>query len=163
MAERWRQCFLSSENANVVVIANANDPLVVYAASAYRYTTVLRDDVANEELRARIEPSIVASQLALASGSADTYVITLEPLVIQMYSPQNVNVIELTRLNHQLIEALASLHEHLNLLYLDNAIYRNEIDERRYRPQLDFLRRWGRESLHRSDQFEVVKLHFPSL
>jgi len=137
--------------------------LVVYAASAYRYTTVLRDDVANEELRARIEPSIVASQLALASGSADTYVITLEPLVIQMYSPQNVNVIELTRLNHQLIEALASLHEHLNLLYLDNAIYRNEIDERRYRPQLDFLRRWGRESLHRSDQFEVVKLHFPSL
>jgi UDP-N-acetylmuramyl tripeptide synthase len=33
MAERWRQCFLSSENANVVVIANANDPLVVYAAS----------------------------------------------------------------------------------------------------------------------------------
>jgi lipid II isoglutaminyl synthase (glutamine-hydrolysing) len=32
MAERWRQCFLSSENAQVVVIANANDPLVVYAA-----------------------------------------------------------------------------------------------------------------------------------
>jgi lipid II isoglutaminyl synthase (glutamine-hydrolysing) len=33
MAERWRQCFRSSENAQVLVIANANDPLVVYAAS----------------------------------------------------------------------------------------------------------------------------------
>jgi UDP-N-acetylmuramyl tripeptide synthase len=32
MAERWRQCFVSSENSQVLVIANANDPLVVYAA-----------------------------------------------------------------------------------------------------------------------------------
>jgi UDP-N-acetylmuramyl tripeptide synthase len=32
MAERWRQCFVSSENSRVVVIANANDPMVVYAA-----------------------------------------------------------------------------------------------------------------------------------
>jgi UDP-N-acetylmuramyl tripeptide synthase len=32
MAERWRRCFMSSDNAQVLVIANANDPLVVYAA-----------------------------------------------------------------------------------------------------------------------------------
>jgi UDP-N-acetylmuramyl tripeptide synthase len=33
MAERWRQCFTASENSKVLVVANANDPLVVYAAS----------------------------------------------------------------------------------------------------------------------------------
>jgi UDP-N-acetylmuramyl tripeptide synthase len=32
MAERWRHCLLAAENAGVVVVANANDPLVVYAA-----------------------------------------------------------------------------------------------------------------------------------
>jgi UDP-N-acetylmuramyl tripeptide synthase len=32
MAERWRQCFAAPENADVEVVANANDPLVVYAA-----------------------------------------------------------------------------------------------------------------------------------
>lgn len=32
MAERWRQCFASAENADLVVIANASDPLVVFAA-----------------------------------------------------------------------------------------------------------------------------------
>jgi UDP-N-acetylmuramyl tripeptide synthase len=30
-AERWRQCFASPQNCDVVVVANANDPLVVYA------------------------------------------------------------------------------------------------------------------------------------
>ena len=33
MAERWRRCFMLSENSAVLLIANANDPLVVYAAS----------------------------------------------------------------------------------------------------------------------------------
>ena len=114
--------------------------LVVYGATAYRYTTALRDEVTSEEQRTRIEPSVVASQLAVAMGSADTYVVTLEPLVLQMYGPSNVNVIALTRVNDQLIAALASQHEHLKLLYLDNAIYRNEIDQNRYRPQLEVLR-----------------------
>lgn len=33
MAERWRHCFAAPQNADVLVVANANDPLVVYAAS----------------------------------------------------------------------------------------------------------------------------------
>jgi hypothetical protein len=132
--------------------------LVVYGATAYRYTTTLRDEVTSEEQRTRIEPSVVASQLAVAMGSADTYVVTLEPLVLQMYGPPNVNVIELTRVNDQLIAALGSQHEHLKLLYLDNAIYRNDIDQNRYRPQLELLGRLMRESLHRSYQFEIVEL-----
>ncbi|MGC1419391.1 MAG: MurT ligase domain-containing protein [Acidimicrobiales bacterium] len=33
MAERWRRCFAAPQNADVLVVANANDPLVVYAAS----------------------------------------------------------------------------------------------------------------------------------
>jgi hypothetical protein len=137
--------------------------LVIYGATAYRYTTVLRDEVTREKQRARIEPAVVASQLSIAMGSADTYVVTLEPLVVQMYSPPNVNVIELTRVSDQLIAALSSRHPHLNLLYLDSAIYRNEIDRKRYRPQLEFLKRLKRESLHRSDRFEIVKLQAPSL
>jgi len=103
--------------------------LVIYGATTYWYTTALRDEVTSEEQRTRIEPSVVASQLAVAMGSADTYVITLEPLVFQLYGPLDVNVIELTRINDQLIAALASRHEHLNLLYLDSGIYRNEIDQ----------------------------------
>ena len=47
-----------------------------------------------------------------------------------------LDVIELTRFNDQLIADLASRHERLNLLYLDNAIYRNVIDQNRYRPQM---------------------------
>lgn len=34
MAERWHQCLASTEGSGVVVVANANDPLVAYAASA---------------------------------------------------------------------------------------------------------------------------------
>ena len=134
---------------------------VLYAATAYRYTTILRDQVTSEEQRTRIEPSVVASQLATAIGSSDTYVVTLEPLVLQMYGPATLNVIELTRVNDQLIADLAMRHEHLNLLYLDKAIYRNEIDQNRYRPQLEILRKWKRESLYRNDQFEIVKLQAP--
>jgi UDP-N-acetylmuramyl tripeptide synthase len=34
MAERWHQCLAAPENAQLVVVANANDPLVAYAAMA---------------------------------------------------------------------------------------------------------------------------------
>ena len=34
MAERWHQCLAAPENAQLVVVANANDPLVAYAATA---------------------------------------------------------------------------------------------------------------------------------
>jgi len=133
--------------------------LVIHGAIAYVYTTALRDELTSEEQRTRVEPSVVASQIATAMGSSDTYVVTLEPLVLQMYGPPTVNVIELTRVNDQLIAELVARHEHLNLLYLDSAIYRNQIDQNRYRPQLEVLRRLKRESLYRSDQFEIVKLH----
>jgi hypothetical protein len=136
--------------------------LVIYGATAYRYTFTLRDIVTSQE-RTRIEPSVVAAQLAVAMGPADTYVVTLEPLVLQMYGPLNVNVIDLTRVNDQLIKALMSERKHLNLLYVDNAVYRNEVDQTRYRPQLEFLGRLKRESLYRSDQFEIVKLLTPPL
>ena len=33
LAERWRQCFSDDQNESLVVVANANDPLVVFAAS----------------------------------------------------------------------------------------------------------------------------------
>jgi UDP-N-acetylmuramyl tripeptide synthase len=34
LAERWHQCLAAPENAGLVVVANANDPLVAYAATA---------------------------------------------------------------------------------------------------------------------------------
>jgi UDP-N-acetylmuramyl tripeptide synthase len=37
MSERWRQCLGSSDAHDVVVVANANDPLVVYAALDARH------------------------------------------------------------------------------------------------------------------------------
>lgn len=37
LAERWRQCFLHHPDDGLVLVANANDPLVVYAASGARH------------------------------------------------------------------------------------------------------------------------------
>ena len=136
--------------------------LVIYSAAAYRYTTALRGNLTSEEQRARIEPSAVASRFAVALGPVDTYVVTLEPLLVQMYGSPNVNVIALTRFDAQLIEALASQHAYLNFLYVDSAIYRNDIDRLRYRPQLHFLESLERKSLYRNDQFEIFMLRAPS-
>ena len=36
MAERWKSCLGEQENSSIEVVANANDPLVVYAASSAR-------------------------------------------------------------------------------------------------------------------------------
>jgi UDP-N-acetylmuramyl tripeptide synthase len=36
MAERWRQCLAAAQNSDLVVVANANDPLVVFAALDFK-------------------------------------------------------------------------------------------------------------------------------
>ena len=131
--------------------------LVIYGALACRYTYILRDQLTREEQRTRIEPSVAAAQLAIAMGPADTYVVTVEPLLMQIYGPSNVNVIELTRVNAETIAALASHHKHLNIIYIDNAVYRNNVDRERYRAPLEFLGRFERESLYRNDRFEIVR------
>ena len=137
--------------------------LIIYAATAYQYTTTLRDQATSEERHTRIEPAIAVAQLARTMSAADTYIITLEPLVLQLYAPPSTNVIDLTRVDDQLLATLASQHEHLNLLYLDNATYRNPIDQERYQPQLKALNRGSHEAILQTKQFDIIKLQLPAL
>jgi hypothetical protein len=137
--------------------------LIIYGGAAFLYTIALREDLTTEEQRVRIEPSATAARLATSIRAADTYVLTLDPLLVQMYAAPTVNVIALPRFNAQLIATLVAQHAHLAFLYVDNAIYRNDIDRLRYGQQLNFVGSLKGVSLFRNDQFEIFMLHAPSL
>lgn len=152
MSRRW-------PSATLVAVSTA---LVIYAAVAFWDTRILRDLVVGEEQDRRIEPAVVAARIAARMGVARTYVLTPEPLLVQIYGPPNIKVIDMTQISAQLITSLSADDSGFKLLYIDHETYRNEIDRNRYKEQLDFLKRFTRDSVYRGDQFEILKLKPPS-
>ena len=148
MRRRW-------PSATLIAVSTS---LVVYAAVAYWDTRVLRDLAVGEEQDRRIEPAMVAARIAAQLGLARVYVLTPEPLVVQIYGAPNVNVIDLTQLSAQLVDSLAADVRGFTLLYIDHETYRNQIDRNRYKRSLDFLKRFTRDLVYHSDQFEIVRL-----
>jgi hypothetical protein len=151
---RWVFCLTNSRWRNLSLLFCC----LFYGAFAYKCTYRLREQVTREEQRTRVQPSFIASKFAAAMGSADTYVITLEPLLLQIYGASNINVIDLAQMNTEIVRSLESSPSPLNILLLEQTIYQNELDANRYNAQVALLSGFSRMTLYRNDEFVILKL-----
>jgi hypothetical protein len=110
-------------------------------------TLYFREDIVEDEFRVRVEPSVAAVQTASYIGADKTYIITLEPLILQMYAAPTVNLISLHDLNDAVIREIGFDSGMNELLYLDEQIYRNPVDAERYMSQLTCLNQFKRSTL----------------
>jgi hypothetical protein len=121
-------------------------------------TDYFREDVVRDELRMRIEPSLTAVQAADHDPKMQTYILTLEPLILQMYANPNVNVISLRALNDEVMKDIGFAQGVVGVLYLDEQIHRSTADEERYKSQLEYLNQFRRTSLTSNSLFAIVKI-----
>jgi hypothetical protein len=91
----------------------------------------------NDEYRERVKPAKVAIDYAMRSGLDSTYIVTLEPLVVQMYGPITTRVVDLSIVNDDLLRNLRSGKN--ELIYIEQRSHQNPIDADRYRSQLSSI------------------------
>jgi hypothetical protein len=121
-------------------------------------TNYFREDVVRDEFRMRIEPSLTAVQAADHDPKRQTYILTLEPLILQMYANPSVNVISLRTLNDGVMKDIGFDQGVVGVLYLDEQIHRSPADEERYKSQLEYLNQFRRTSLTSNSLFSIIQI-----
>ena len=121
-------------------------------------TDYFREDVVKDEFRMRIEPSLAAVRASDDDSTGKTYILTLEPLIPQMYSNPNVNIISLRTFNDEVMKDIAFDQGAVAVLYLDEQIHRSPADEGRYKSQLEFLNQFRRTPLMTNEVFSVDRI-----
>src|SRR5208283_5812862 len=117
-----------------------------------------RDDAVEDEFRVRIMPALTAVQIASTDGWNRDYIVTLEPLIIQMYASPNVNVLDLDTLDCRVLEDLGFSEKKIGVLFLEEQIHQTAADTERYKTQLTCLNSFKRNTLSGNEAFSVVRL-----
>jgi hypothetical protein len=130
---------------------------VVLAVSFYA-TKSFRNDVVEDEFRMRIEPSLTAARIASRNVTKETYILTLEPLIPQMYAEPSIDVLSLDDLDGEVMEKIGFPGGAADVLYVDEEIHRSPADVERYGSQLEFLNPFHRSTLTSNPGFSVVRI-----
>jgi len=132
--------------------------LAAYGLSAWVVTDRLKEDmVANEEAN-RLRPAENALHSIQRSGNPDTFLITVEPLVIQMFSRDSVNIVDFKDFSTDLLRELRSENPDATFFYLEQDAYKSEADRDRYRKSFDALNRVNKTLLVRGNNFAIFEL-----
>lgn len=107
----------------------------------------------------RIEPSLTAVLAADHDRTGKTYILTLEPLIEQMYADPSVKVISLSSLNDAVIKDTGFYEGVVRILYLDEQIHRSPADEERYKSQLTYLNQFQRSTVTSDSIFSVARIN----
>lgn len=134
----------------------------MYVLLCYGIVVNLRNESKQEELRVRITPAIAASKYASDLGTSETFIVTLEPLVIQMFADPNVNVISLEDIDTALLRNLQAGHPSLNLLYLRESTYAKGEAKDRYARQTECLDEMRQDDLYSDSAFAVIQITVPA-
>ena len=124
-------------------------------------TRRLKEDMIADEVAVRIQPAEAALQLVSKLGVGNTFVITLEPLIIQMLAREPANVIDFRYLNEDLVEELLKENPHLELLYVEQTAYASEENRERYRDAFTLVDSMQKDSLYRDKTFTIYRIALP--
>ena len=131
--------------------------VVLYACVSFYCTIELRDRSNAEEYAMRID----AAQGSLAMARQDApnmYVVTLEPLVVQIFGSPEVKILGLYALNSDVIAELSAQHPTTNLLFVDQAEYGTPLAERRYASALRCLDRFPQKTVLVEEQYILKRV-----
>jgi hypothetical protein len=121
------------------------------------YSSILTADLAGEEQTYRILPALSAERIALAAYGNQPYIITYEPLILEMFGGAKTKFVEISVLKKGLLGQLQQAGVS-QVLFLDQTIYRTDESRERFAKQLDTLHTLNRRSIFKDDGCEIVIL-----
>lgn len=102
-----------------------------YVLSSWALSSRLREDMIRDESAVRIEPIHSTLQMVEKLGVPDTFVITMEPLLIHILGREPVNIVDFGILDTRLVQDLLHENPKRTFLYLEQAIYDSPADRAR--------------------------------
>jgi hypothetical protein len=132
-----------------------------YAASSWVLTNRWKEDMVSTELAVRIEPAEAALEVVDDLGIKNTFVITLEPLLVQIFCRGPVNVIAFPYLSGSLVQDVRRNNPDAIFLYLEQSIHSSKTDHERYRAAFDFLNGVQKERLSGGKNYVVYRINMP--
>ncbi len=132
--------------------------LALYIGFSYSSTRRLREESHTEEYAMRITPARAALEVAQQTGSQNVYIVTLEPLVLQMFGSRQTNVVGLYALSDHLTASLYIHDPKMDLLFVDQSEYANELTERRYESSLRCLDRLRQQPVLVGEEYVLKRV-----
>jgi hypothetical protein len=121
-------------------------------------TDRLKEDMVAAEIASRLRPAESALQTIERNGNPDTFVITLEPLLVQMLAHDPTNVIDFKDLTTGLLEALRAENPNATFFYLEQDIYNTQADHERYRKSFNAVEDAHKMLLMRGDRYAIFEV-----
>jgi hypothetical protein len=132
-----------------------------FLSASFVMTNELRADAVEDEASVRIFPAHTAQVFASSSGQQPDYVVTLEPLVTQMYGSTTANVIDLAAVDANVLHAQIFSGERGRYVLLEETSRQTEADFTRYGGQIQYLHSLPESTLYDKDGFKIVLLGRP--
>ena len=89
---------------------------------------------------------------------SEEYILTLEPLIPQMYAIPSVDVFSFDELNATVMNEIGMDKGLAGVLYVDEQIHRTSADAERYKSQLAYLNQLPHKTLVSNADFSVVRV-----
>jgi hypothetical protein len=128
---------------------------------SFEQTVELRNESTEDEDLVRLRPAEDAEAMASMTPAKPGYVVTLEPLIIQMYSPSTENIIDLETVTATTVPQLLAGADRVGIIFLEEQIHQTDADEARYKQQMQFFDRLPRKLLEQTESFRVFRLGHP--
>jgi len=148
---RYRSLFGKRFLVRVLVATGAATLLVSLVA-----TIRLRRDAVEDEMISRLSPAENASSLAKSQVGPSSFIVTMEPLVIQMYEPPQTRIVDLEAVDVDRLTALVSTEAKPHLIFLKQSERLSVPDLERYGDPVRYVLSLPSQVLMSGEGFEVT-------
>jgi hypothetical protein len=132
--------------------------LACFVLCSWIVTDRLKEDMVAVEIASRLRPAEAALQAIERNGNPDTFVITLEPLLVQMLAHDPINVIDFKDLTAGLLEALRAENPNATFFYLEQDIHNTQADHERYRKSFNAVEDAHKMLLMDGDHYTIFEI-----
>ena len=132
--------------------------IVGLSLHSFKQTVALRNESTEDEDLVRLRPTEEAEAISSRVPEKPDYLVTVEPLIIQMYSPSTAKVIDLDAVTANTIPQLLAGDDGAGIIYLEEQINETAADESRYMQQMQFIDTLPRSLLVQTESYRVFRL-----
>lgn len=139
----------------------AGTGLVVVLVVAFVATVHLREYAVEDETISRLAPAVGAMHFASHVGGQSDFIVTMEPLVIQMYADPATRIVDLESVDPDTLQALISMGDHSHLIFLKETDRLSDDDLSRYGEPVRYLLSRPSSILQSNDRFQILRVDSP--
>jgi hypothetical protein len=129
---------------------------------AFIATLNLKESEVEDERISRLDPAFNTMHFAPLAKEQSNFIVTMEPLVIQMYADPTTRIVDLESVDSGSLQTLISTNSDSHLIFLKEANRLSDDDVSRYGKQIRYLLSRPSSILLNTDRFQVLSVDLSS-